>query len=202
MRILLTGDRGFVGSHIRAGLESVYHVRAGVESIYDVVGLDVRGGFQEWIEDMNATMDTDIDAVIHAGAVSNNQSQDPNIYLWNSYATYLLAQRASEKMDGRLPIPFILFSTFLVGSTVDARSMRTPYTWSKVQAEGFVRNSSAPCDYSAAVCDVGKRGGEGLDEWIGAVSVGDARFGVYVQGLGTEICPCQRCGGGGEALFV
>ena len=141
MKILLTGDKGFVGSHIRAGLESVYHVRAGVESIYNVVGLDVRGEFQEWIEDMNAAMDTDIDAVIHVGAISNNQSQAPNVFLWNSYATYLLAQRVSQKMDGRLPIPFIFFSTFLVGSTMDDWSTRTPYAWSKVQAEDFVRNS-------------------------------------------------------------
>ena len=144
MRILLTGDKGFVGSHIRAE----------VESVYNVVGLEARGSFQEWIEDMNAAMDTDIDAVIHAGAIADSQSQDPDIYLWNSYATFLLAQcvrqrsvpiprsEDSDRVGGvydMSPIPFIFFSSFLVSSTIDDWEARTPYSWSKAQAESFVR---------------------------------------------------------------
>lgn len=129
MRILLTGDKGFVGSHIRAE----------VESVYDVVGLEVRGGFQEWIEDMNAAMDTDIDVVIHAGAIADSQSKDPDIYLWNSYATFLLAQRVRQKTHSMSPPPFIFFSSFLVSSTIDDWEARTPYSWSKAQAESFVR---------------------------------------------------------------
>ena len=157
MRIVLTGDKGFVGVHIRKELEVTH----------EVVGLEATEQFQDWYDNMNAVMDTDIDAVIHIGAISNNQCQDPDIYLWNSYATYLLAQRVRQKsvppmdpdssgqavckqarpgMDGpyrdrgKLAMPFIFFSSFLVGSTMDDWSMRTPYTWSKAQAEDFVRD--------------------------------------------------------------
>ena len=143
MRILLTGDKGFVGVHIRKELEVTH----------EVVGLEATEQFQDWYDNMNTAMDSNIDAVIHVGAISNNQCQDPDIYLWNSYATYLLAQRARQKsvsrlgMDSSVPggsdmctIPFILFSSFLVGSTMDDWSTRTPYTWSKVQAEDFVRD--------------------------------------------------------------
>ena len=108
--------------------------------MHKVVGLEATKHFQDWYEDMSAVMDTDIDAVIHVGAISNNQSQDPDIYLWNSYATYLLAQRVRQKLDRKVSMPFIFFSSFLVGSTMDDWSTRTPYTWSKVQAEDFVRD--------------------------------------------------------------
>ena len=133
MRVLLTGDQGFVGSEIRKELETTHKV----------VGLEATEQFRDWYKDMNAAMDTEVDAVVHVGAISNNQCQDPNIYLWNSYATFLLAQRARQKSVPRVsdmsPMPFIFFSSFLVGSTMDDWSTRTPYTWSKVQAEDFVR---------------------------------------------------------------
>ena len=54
-------------------------------------------------------MDTPIDAVIHVGAIAENQSERDDIYLWNSYATFLLAQRVSQKMHSMFPIPFIFF---------------------------------------------------------------------------------------------
>ena len=59
MKALLTGDKGFVGSHIRVGLEHTH----------DIVGLDVRGSFTGWVDDMNSVMGRDIEAVVHCGAI-------------------------------------------------------------------------------------------------------------------------------------
>lgn len=121
MRILLTGNKGFVGSHIEKALSKDH----------EIVGLDVRGSFTEWVDDMDAVMDTDIDTVIHAGAISNNQSNDPDIYLWNAYGTYLLAKKSRD-------IPFVFFSSFVVSSTVYDVESRTPYGWTKAIGEDFV----------------------------------------------------------------
>ena len=129
MRLLLTGDKGFVGSNIRAALEPEY----------EVVGLEARERFSDWYNEMYDVMDTPVDAVVHAGAMADSQSQNPDIYLWNSYATFLLAQRVRQKMHSMSPIPFVFFSTYLVESTMENWETRTPYTWSKAQAENFVR---------------------------------------------------------------
>ena len=130
MKILLTGNKGFVGSHVQTALEADGH---------EIVGLEVKRTFREWYDELYTVMDTPIDAVIHLGAISNNQCQDPDIYLWNSYATFLLAQRVRRKMNSMSPMPFVFFSTFLVGSTMNDWESRTPYAWSKAQAENFVR---------------------------------------------------------------
>ena len=126
MRILITGNEGFVGSHIQTALESEH----------EIVGLEAKGSFKEWYDEMNMVMDTPIDAVVHTGAISNNQTDNPDIYLWNSYATYLLAQQVRSM---ETPIPFILFSTLLVEETENQWEHRSPYTWSKVQAEHFTQ---------------------------------------------------------------
>ena len=134
MRILITGDKGFVGSNLRAALEPTY----------EVVGLEARERFRDWYDEMYAIMDTPIDGVIHVGAIAENQSERDDIYLWNGYATFLLAQRVRQKIDSMSPIPFIFFSTYLVESTMNDWEARSPYTWSKAQAENFVR-LSLPC---------------------------------------------------------
>ena len=70
---------------------------------------------------------------------AESRCQRNDIYLWNSYATFLLAQRVRQKMHSMSPMPFIFFSSFSVGSTMDNWEARTPYAWSKAQAENFVR---------------------------------------------------------------
>ena len=69
----MTGDKGFVGSHIRAVLESDKS-RPGQEHVEDsrcftgeVVGLEVRERFRDWYDDLYEVMDTPIDVVVHAG---------------------------------------------------------------------------------------------------------------------------------------
>ena len=126
MKVLLTGDKGFVGSHIRVGLENSH----------DVVGLDVAGSFTEWINDMNSVLGRDIEAVVHCGAISNNQCDDPDIYLWNAYGTYLLAKTVRTINAN---IPFIFFSSFVVSATESEPESRTPYGWTKAVAEDLVQ---------------------------------------------------------------
>lgn len=128
MRILVTGNEGFVGSHIQASLESDGHT---------VVGLEVQPTFKEWIAEMHNVVDSGIDGVVHAGAIPYNQSKDPMLFLWNAHASYLLARQVMVKTSTRLP--FIFFSTFLVSSTKDNWEERTPYAWSKVFAEQYIR---------------------------------------------------------------
>ena len=129
MRILITGNEGFVGNHIQKALERDN----------EIVGLEAKPTFREWYNEMYEIMDTPIDAVIHIGAISENQSERTDIYLWNSYATFLLAQRVRQRMNSLSSIPFIFFSSYLVESTMDDWETRSPYTWSKAQAETLVR---------------------------------------------------------------
>lgn len=129
MRILLTGHEGAVGTEIRELLEPEH----------EIVGLEAKGTFREWYDAMYRVMDEPLDAVVHAGAISANQSQRDDMYLWNSYATFLLAQRTRQKMNSMSPMPFVFFSSFLVESTIDNWEGRSPYAWSKAQGENFVR---------------------------------------------------------------
>lgn len=117
MRILLTGHKGFVGSHIWTALKQDRH---------KIVGLDANLSFKIRDDEMNAIMDSEIDAIIHAGAISNKQSQDQNVYLWNSYATKLIAQRAREKVQTCDDFVFIFFSSCLVGETANDWNRRSP----------------------------------------------------------------------------
>ena len=127
MKILLTGNKGFAGSHIQSSLESDGH---------EIVGLEVASTFQGWQDVMQRVVTPEIEAVIHAGAMPYNQSQDPKLFIWNAHATFLLAQQAYRIIPD---VPFIFFSTFLVSSTKDDWEVRTPYAWSKVCAEAYLR---------------------------------------------------------------
>ena len=122
MTILLTGNKGFVGSHVESAFEADSH---------EVVGLEAAKTFQQWYNEMSVLMDTPIDAIVHIGAVSENQSEDPDIYEWNARASFHLAKRASS-------IPFIFFSSYLVNSTMHDWESRSPYTKTKAFAEELV----------------------------------------------------------------
>lgn len=125
MRILITGYKGFVGSEIKKLHEDIG---------YEVVGLEADGSFAEWKSEMTQVLDGNLDAIIHAGAISNNQTYDPDIYLWNSYATFLIARIASNLKR----MPFVFISTSLVEETSNRWEERSPYCWSKVQCEDFI----------------------------------------------------------------
>lgn len=124
MKILLTGDKGFVGSHIREALALEKH---------QVVGLEASQSFHQWCDDLPRMIPADINAVVHVGAIANNQCEDPNIFLWNSYATLLLAQHCRD-LHGP-DFPFIFFSTFQVDVIQIQPENASWYGWSKKYAE-------------------------------------------------------------------
>ena len=115
-----------MGSHVQSALEVDGH---------EVVGLEAKPLFGDWSDEMYAVMETPIDAVVHAGAISSNQSQDPNIGLWNGHATFLLVQRVRQKMYSMSPIPLVFFFSFVVEDDI---RRRTPYGWSKAMGEAYV----------------------------------------------------------------
>lgn len=132
MRILLTGNKGFVGSHLQKALTADGH---------SVLGMEADCSFDEWLGRFAKSKCDDrlhrLDAVLHVGAISENQSDNPEIYLWNSYGTFVLAKFIKERYGDR--IPFIFFSTYIIESTEHNWKLRSPYVWSKVQAEQYVQ---------------------------------------------------------------
>ena len=124
MNILLTGDKGFVGRNTRRVLEAEGH---------QMLGLEVTAGFREWYDNLHS-LDTSLGAVIHAGAISSNQYANPDIFIWNSYASLTLAKFVRDRYG---EIPFVFFSSFQVSaSDIDERSW---YGWSKAFAEDCIK---------------------------------------------------------------
>ena len=102
MKILLTGNKGFVGSHIQASLENDGH---------EIVGLEVHPTFREWYDKMISVTDSSIDAIVHAGAMPYNQSKSPQP-LSLEHARYLFARmscKQSIEPQVRHHQPFHLF---------------------------------------------------------------------------------------------
>ena len=103
-----------------------------------MIGIEVEPHFDEWIgkfersKRYDSTL-KDIDAVIHAGAIATNQYADPSIFLWNSYATLVLAKYARDRYGS--DIPFIFFSTFQVNVVEKHSNSGSWYGWSKKYAE-------------------------------------------------------------------
>ena len=133
MKILLTGDKGFVGRNIGEALSKDGHT---------VIGLEAEPHFDEWIGKFERCrrydfMLSDIDAVIHAGAIATNQYDDPSIFLWNSYATLVLAKYIRDRYGS--DFPFIFFSTFQVDVIEKSPNSGSWYGWSKKYAEECLR---------------------------------------------------------------
>lgn len=130
MKILLTGDKGFVGRNIKRELTFDGHT---------VIGLEAEPHFHGWLdkfEDASGYYDVllrNVDAIIHAGAIAANQSTDPSIFLWNSYATLALAKYCKSRYGS--DIPFIFFSSFQVNVVETKPDKASWYGWSKKYAE-------------------------------------------------------------------
>ena len=130
MKILLTGDKGFVGRNIRKALSDEGHT---------IVGLEVTPSFDKWLDKFKYpdVRLEDLDAVIHAGAIATNQYTDPSIFLWNSYATLMLAKYARDRYGSE--VPFIFFSTFQVDVVESKPNSASWYGWSKKYAEDCLK---------------------------------------------------------------
>ena len=132
MKILLTGDKGFVGRNIGAALRADGHT---------VIGIEAEPQFSEWVGKFERSKRyyialRDIDAVVHAGAISSNQYTDPDIFLWNSYASFILAKYVEDRYGD---IPFVFFSSFQVTASEKDWSQRSWYGWSKACAEDYIK---------------------------------------------------------------
>ena len=132
MKILLTGHNGFVGRHISKALRDDAHT---------VIGIEAEPQFDHWVGKFTRSLKYDvalqkIDAVVHAGAISSNQYTVPDIFIWNSYASLILAKYVRDRYG---QIPFVFFSSFQVSASENDWHKRSWYAWSKVFAEDCIR---------------------------------------------------------------
>lgn len=136
MRILVTGYKGLVGSHVYKSLRSDH----------EVLGLEKHETLSKWIEQLKFRTSWNFvyDAIVHIGAISSNQYQDADIFMWNALATKLLAERVT-KPDRRIPY-FIYFSSSIVRATEKQLDDRTFYGWSKYMGEHYVMDTYERCD--------------------------------------------------------
>ena len=120
MKILLTGHKGYIGSHLHPHLESLGNSVVGVDRAEmdeqpKVIGYDIRSGAY--------------DVVIHCGAISDSQFDDPGIFSANYHNANWLAHEVHNSFAARL----IFFSSIM------ARDPTTWYGWSKNCAEYYIR---------------------------------------------------------------
>ena len=132
MKILLTGDKGFVGRKIERVLTGDGH---------QVIGIEAEPQFSEWEGKFSRSKKYDfalrnIDAVVHAGAISSNQYSELDIFIWNSYASLILAKYVRGRYG---QIPFVFFSSFQVTASESDWSKRSWYGWSKAFAEDCIK---------------------------------------------------------------
>lgn len=133
MRILVTGHNGFVGRHVYNAFNKTD----------EVICLEACDTFHEWIDKMHGITSEPFDVVLHIGALSDNQSDRPDIFLWNALGTQLLAESV---LAVNVPY-FVFFSSSVVRGTSGAElKNRTNYGWSKLMGENFLIESYRKID--------------------------------------------------------
>ena len=122
--ILLTGHKGFVGGEIMRHLS-----RLGQSFKW----LDRPETFYLWHERVERLFkDNRFDAVIAAGAISDNQYKNADIYTWNTFATEILASYCVHQA-----------AHFIFFSSETARHPTTLYGYSKNLAETMLKAKPA-----------------------------------------------------------
>ena len=123
MKILLTGDKGFIGSELKTVLTD--------ENAHEVDGFDTfdYGVFRDWF---NNTHIGQYDLVIHCGAVSDSRRKDNDIWSLNYFATCQLAD-ACERHNVKM----------IFISSAAAWKPSTPYAWTKNCAEFYLNHRIA-----------------------------------------------------------
>ena len=138
MRILLTGQNGFLGKNL-------YTEFCQTDQVFT---LGRSQHFTDWVKvDMpQAIVTTRPEVIIHAGAIANYQSLDPNIFLWNAAGTYALA----KEMRDIVPNCYLVFISSRAAPW--ARQLcynkASPYAISKMLAEDYITEVLAPYQYS------------------------------------------------------
>lgn len=122
--ILLTGYKGFVGKEI---------LRCLSEKGIDFEYIDRPQTFYQWHDSIERLFQAHtFDAVIAAGAISDNQYKDSDIYTWNSFAMEILASYCVHQA-----------AHLIFFSSQTARHPTTLYGYSKNLAETMLKAKPA-----------------------------------------------------------
>ena len=125
MKIMLTGHKGFIGGHMYRSL---------IDQGHEVTGY-------EW-NDNYPIITSDIDWVIHIGAISNTMEQDVDKVMKQNYDfsvdLYEMCRKHNVKFQfSSSASVYGLNNEFTETSSVDPK---TPYSWSKYMFERYMVN--------------------------------------------------------------
>ena len=122
--ILLTGHKGFVGGEIMRHLSKSGH---------PFKPIDRMETFYLWHEKIERLFkENRFDAVIAAGAISDNQYKNSDIYTWNTFAMEILASHCAQQS-----------AHLIFFSSQTARTPKTLYGKSKQFAENAIKATHA-----------------------------------------------------------
>ena len=141
MNILITGHKGLLGRNL------VKAFQQDNPFLYDV-----NQEFGGWVKDFRYKLTEQLprlDVIVHAGAIMNNQSRDPELFLWNSAVVHALAHELAT--HPRLENTYLVFiSSRLAQWAYDAKyeSPTSPYAISKMIAEDYIHSLLPDFRYS------------------------------------------------------
>lgn len=128
MKILLTGNKGFIGSYIQEALQHLEH---------EVLTLDVATDIAKWRGAFVSLNPQNIDLVIHAGAIADSRATGRNLWLMNYETTKELSEWALFRNTRLL---------FL--SSCTAIDPQTDYGWTKRVSEDILTMTIPPRNIS------------------------------------------------------
>ena len=139
LRVLITGHKGFVGRELVKAFGG-----------HEVFTLDASIDFHKWMRgdlpkalnpiDLSVSSSPlPLDVIFHLGALNNNQYVGSDIYLWNSMATYLIAQEMATKPHLR-DCHLVYFSSRCGqwARDLEYQGGASPYGLSKMIAEDYI----------------------------------------------------------------
>ena len=124
IKILVTGNKGYVGSHLTLILEMNGHQVTGFDFPPPATA-DLEAQL-EYIKILDSIRVDQYDVVIHLGAIRDSLSKRPDIMFWNYQATVEIADRMTSRQR------LIYFSSCM------AIGPSSPYGWSKKASEQYI----------------------------------------------------------------